>query len=251
MTLVLALVAQDGVVLAADGQATSTSGVPTTNSTEKLDVLHDKIAYGCAGSAGMRQKVRAALQEQITPEMCSQSFEELRSKLHPVVNKIQKEAEEAFVSTSPFDKLHTVEVLFGGHSNGEPWVYEVTKSGDDQRHNIFEAIGAARHFASYALNSAEHYELTNRQLPQVRLLAYRAVDDAIRTDATALGQPVQIVQATAEGARRLTEQEMTSLKDSITIWQGHECEIFDAQSGELRSVQPLVAGESGIDAPQG
>jgi 20S proteasome alpha/beta subunit len=249
MTLVLALRAQDGVVMASDGQATSATGVPTKTSTEKLDVLHEKIVFGCAGDAGLRQRGAKQLQAEISAEQCELPFEEIRDDLHAVVNKVQKHAEQAFVRKTLMDEGPAVEVLFGGVSAGEPWVYEVSGSGGDQRHELGEAIGHGRHFAAYALNSADHYELTTCGLRQVRLLAYRAVDDAIRTDATALGHPVHLVEVTGEGARRLSDNDLSSVKTAVNAWQGHESEIFSEQGTDLVASSPEA--ERGIDPPQG
>ena len=251
MTLIVALRAQAGVVMASDGQATSATGIPTRTSTEKLDVLHGRIAFGCAGSAGLRQRVRMELHEQIDPELCQQPLDnELRDKLFSIVNRIQKHAGDSFVQASPYDKLHTLDVLFAGHSEDESWIYEVTATGDDQRHGLGEAIGHGRHFAAYALVSAEHYQLTSRGLGQVRLLAYRAVDDAIRTDATGLGQPVHMIQLTAAGAQRLSDDQVAAVQNAVNAWQGHECDIFNEQDADLPPVESEADGQ-GIEVPQG
>lgn len=251
MTLVVALRAADGVVLAADGQATSSGGVPTKTSTKKLDILHDRIAYGCAGPAGLRQRVRSKLQEEITPEVCEQPFDDLRDKLHAVVNEVQKWADGSSVLKSPLHRGEGVDVLFGGFTAGDPWIYEVTAGGIDQRHDLGEAIGAARHFAAYAIVSAEHYALPSRGLGQVRLLAYRAIDDAIRTDATELGHPVHVVQVTSEGAKRLDSDELSAVEGSVTVWQGHERDVFLKQNGELGPLAEDELTGTGIDPPSG
>jgi 20S proteasome alpha/beta subunit len=255
MTLIVALRATDGVVMASDGQATSASGVPTKTSTEKLDVLHGKVAFGCAGDSGLRQRVRAALQEKITEADCDLPYEQLRDKLHAVVNEVQKWAEESCVRENIYDSVPLVDVLFGAYSDGEPWIYEVTSKGIDQRHDLGEAIGEGRHFAAYALVSAEHYELPARGFRKVRLLAYRAVDDAIRTDAAGLGPPVHMVQVNSEGATRLSDEEMSGLKTAVNVWQGHECDVFLKQAAELttdgtkQQEQETGSAKTGIDAP--
>jgi 20S proteasome alpha/beta subunit len=252
MTLILALRAQEGVVMASDGQATAPSGVPTRTSTEKLDLLHGKIAFGCAGSAGLRQRVSKALHKRIDPDACTEPLDAgLRDQLFGVVNDVQRHAVDSFVKTEPYDKAHSIEVLFAGHSDEGSWIYEVTRTGDDQRHKIGEAIGHGRHFAAYALVSAEHYELRNRGLAQLRLLAYRAVDDAIRTDASGLGPPVHMIQVSRDGAMRLDQNDIEGVKGAINAWQGHERDIFVEQDGELPSSRAGDSGARGLDPPQG
>lgn len=248
MTLVLALNAQDGVILASDGQATAAGGVPTKTSTEKLDVLHDRIAFGCAGEAGLRQRIVEALEEKVGAEICARPFDDLREDLHAAVNEVQQWSRSSFVAGNVLDNAPPVEVLFGGFTDDEPWVYEVTGNGHDQRHHLGEAIGHGRHFAAYALNSVEHYELTSSGLNQVRLLAYRAVDDAIRTDAAKLGQPVQLVEVTSSGAKRLSAEEVESVKGSMITWREREAEIFKDQGDDLPD---LGSAAEGIVPPSG
>jgi 20S proteasome alpha/beta subunit len=239
MTLVLALCAQDGVVLASDGQATTASGMPTRTVVEKLDILHGRIAYGCAGPAGMRQWVVDALEKEFTTADLDASFDDLRKRLHQVVNGVQKKAENAFIRHRQFDEAPVFEMLFAGFSANEPWIYEVSREGLDERHWVGEAIGQGCEFATYARVSAEHYRLNTHGLARVRLLAYRAVDDAIRTDAGGLALPIHMAQVTDGKAERLPPDQIERLNDAVSIWQNHEREVFMAQDGDL------VAGAAG------
>ena len=226
MTLVLALKARDGAVLVADGQATAGRGVPTRSPAEKLGCLHGRIGYGCAGSAGLQQRLARKLNSEITAKDCQLPITELRPKLMAVVNAIQHAASSEYTRRDLVSQAPGIEVLFGGVSTEDSWVYEISADGEDQVHDTAEAIGAGRHFAAYALMSADHYGLHARDLAQVRLLGYRAVNDAIRTDAATLGEPIAVVEVTAAGARQLGDEEIEVLKSGLTIWQGHEREIF-------------------------
>jgi 20S proteasome alpha/beta subunit len=242
--------AEDGVVMASDGQATSAEGsVPTRTSTEKLDLLHGRIAYGCAGPAGLRQRVRRSLEATIDEAGCDQALNDLRDPLHQAVNKAQDYAAESHIKTNMYADLESIGVLFAGHSGGQPWIYEVTRTGGDQEHFIGEAIGDGRHFAAYALVSAEHYDLQNRRLRQVRMLAYRAIDDAIRTDASALGPPIHLVEVTSNGAQRIEEQNLEAVKGAVIAWQGHEREIFDLQPKVDTGPPPDTGEHVGIEPP--
>ncbi len=228
MTLVLALRARDGVVIAADGQATTDDPlVPTkSESEEKLYVLHGLVAYGCAGSVGLEQRVANALEEEISAEDCSLAIEVLRPKLHAAVNKVQRTAVGEFINLGRNGDLPAhLEVLFCGITNGEPWIYEIDVAGREQLHPKGEAIGHATHFPYYLMVSTMHYELHARGVAQVKLLAYRCVNDAILTDAR-LGQPISLLTVTAQGVDRLDDARLTAVRDSINGWKEQEHVIF-------------------------
>lgn len=252
LTLVLAVAANDGVVLVADGQATAGKRFITRTPAEKLGCLYGRIAYGCAGHAGLRQRVVAGLEAGIAAEDCGEEIEFLRPKLLAVVNRVQKEAADEFVEIR-YERPSTIEVLFVGVSDsGRPWIYEITEVGGDEVHPDAEAIGTGRHYARYALMSAEHYRLRERGLPQARVLAYRAVDDAIRTDAHDLGEPISVYTVTRHGARLLTDEELKDVSNAMAGWQKHEREVFqlvgEPDNGSLRRRQTGGAA-TGIDLP--
>jgi proteasome beta subunit len=249
MTLVLALKASDGIVLASDGQATTEDPLaPTRGAAEdKLLTLHDRIAFGCAGSAGLQQRVVEALRKEITSEECALPINELRPKLRGVVNAIQKEALEEHVALSPLHRAAELGVLFVGWTGDGPWVYEICSHGEDQVHPGGEAIGRARHFSAYLMESTRHYDLLDRGVEQVTVLAYRAVLDAIETDAASLGPPVHLVLVTEHEARRLDSNRLQSVKDTLNTWKDQEKDIFHSLPGGPTPPPPSEEPVTGID----
>lgn len=228
MTLVVALRARDGVVIAADGQATTDDPlVPTkSESEEKLHILHGRVAYGCAGSVGLEQRVAEALQREISPEDCALPISALRPKLHAAVNAIQCAGKDEYVDLGREGDLPAhLEVLFCGVDPNEPWIYEIGVLGWDQLHPKGEAIGHATHFPYYLMVSTIHYELHERGVAQAKLLVYRAVHDAILTDAR-LGEPISLVTVTSEGVRRIDDDGLAAVRDSINGWKEQEHSIF-------------------------
>lgn len=257
MTLVLALTACDGVVLIADGKATGGAGaLKTRTPAEKLGSLHGRIAYGFAGSSGLRQRTVERLERDISPDVCGLDLAELRPQLMAAVNAVQHEAVAEHV-LSPIQKLLKpadggIEALFAGVSDaGVPWIYEVTPEGRDEEHLKAEAIGSGRPYARYALISAEHYGLRDRGLRVVRVVACRAVDAAIRTDASELGEPMSMYVVTSAGAHHLTEEEMQAVRSEVVAWQVAETEIFEkvGVDDEATPSERVTASTTGIDPP--
>lgn len=252
MTLIVALRAEDGVVLASDGQATTVdTRVRTRTETEKLDILHGQIAFGCAGSAGLRQRVKAALEDELEHADCKLPIEELRDRLHRAINLVQHQAKAAHVPRSTLDELEGVAVLLAGYSGERPWIYEVDRFGGDQEHSLGEKIGEGDHYAAYAIASADHYELASCNLRKVRMFAYRAIDDAIRTDASMLGPPIAVIEVDADGARRLDEDALRGVRGAVTVWQGAERELFDDLTGDPPGSPASLTESEGLDPPSG
>jgi 20S proteasome alpha/beta subunit len=248
MTLIIALKAADGVVLVSDGQATVTdNAVGTRTDANKLDELHGTIAFGCSGYSGLQQRVSRALKLGVTQEQCRLPIDELRPHLFAVVNGVQKEACAEHVPVHDEALPAHLEILFAGYSGGEPWVYEIGVLGHDEIHMHGEAIGHARHFPAYLMVSTLHYNLSSRGVEQVKILAYRAVADAIKTDATALGPPIRAYVVTEHGAERLDDARLTAIEDALNGWKQQEHDIFRdllgaETSGPATSNLELTAG---------
>jgi 20S proteasome alpha/beta subunit len=241
MTLVVALKAADGVALVSDGQATSEDSIGRTRTAaNKLFDLHGKLAFGCSGDAGLEQRVVRALTESVSLEDCSLPIEELRSQLLSAVNAVQKQAVEEHVHLGDGALPAHVAVLFAGFSGGEPWVYEIGITGKDEVHPSGEAIGHARHFPHYLMVSTLHYRLQDRGVELVKVLAYRAVMDAIKADATALGFPIHAYIVTEHGAERLQDDRQKAIADALNGWKQQEHDIF----------RDLLS-EAGGDGPDG
>ncbi|MFL5844511.1 MAG: hypothetical protein ACJ762_07440 [Solirubrobacteraceae bacterium] len=264
MTLVLGLTAQDGVIMVADGQATAgNGGTSTRTATQKLTAVHDRIVFGAAGAAGLRQRIEELLQTHLTPEDCGLPISELRVKLISIVGHVQFQGIREFRSVSPMSRHYGISVLFGGvDDNGSPWLFEITPEGESEIHLKAEAIGSGRPYARYALMSAEHYRLSERDLARVRLLGYRAVDDAIRTAAEALGEPIGMYEVTQDGARCMSHEDLQGVRQAVQSWQAAERAIFMGDSGQWLAdggggspptsepgIDPGVSAPSAVDAP--
>jgi hypothetical protein len=134
---------------------------------------------------------------------------------------------------------------------GRPWIYEITDEGADELHHRVEAIGSGRPYARFAVVSAGHYDLHERDLPQVLLLGYRTVNDAIQTDATALGEPISLMQMTKDGAELVVDEDLTRIQATVQGWQEHERTIFHglASAAQSPAAAARVPASEGIEVP--
>jgi 20S proteasome alpha/beta subunit len=227
VTLVVAIKARDGVVLAADGQATTSSANPTRRPAKKLGSLHSRIAYGSAGYGGLTQRVVDRLECELTETDCERPLNELRPRIFKIVNELQQTALDEHVKLANSEPAH-VAFLFGGMHEGVPWIYEIGVAGHEEAHEPAAAIGQSHHFAEYGVVHHYHYGLAERDLKQVRMFAFRITANAILTDASgALGAgDIQMYEVRSEGAQELSLDEMKAMAYTLGVWQGRERDIF-------------------------
>jgi Proteasome subunit len=227
MSLVLAMKATDGVVLASDSQATSGDQIVRTRTeARKLEDLHGMVAFGCAGDAGLRQRVVLALRRDVKAIDCKQSLDVLRPLFHQIVNPLQQEARAEYVNL-PGTEPSVVSMLFAGVSRGRKWLYEINADGKDEEHELAEAIGSARHYAINGMVYQRHLRLAGRPIQQVRLAAYRIVMNSILADGTgSIGIPVQLYEVRDGVARLVPKHELKLLQDTLDVLNERERDLW-------------------------
>jgi 20S proteasome alpha/beta subunit len=206
MTLVLALRFHEGVVIASDGQATTdASGQPTRQPVRKLFATGRRIAWGAAGSVGLRQQLAGALSRQ---QDHLQDTPDPRAVLVATVAAVQRAALADFVPL-PGRRPPELCALFSwvDRRTGSPAILTVPPTGaGHQLHERWAAIGSGDLFAGYAMRAATGLAPQTLPAAAARVLAYGVVADAIATAAALLGPPIQLAEVTrARGAHVLDD----------------------------------------------
>ena len=236
MTLVLALRCRDGVVLASDGQATSeAAGQPTRQPVRKLFDLGGRIAWGASGSVGLQQALAEALDARAAEVVAAP---DPRRALVDVVIPIQQRAIDEFVphpGTRPPD-LSCIFCWCG--DGGEPRIFSIPRTGGDhQLHDRHAAVGSGDIFADFAMASIGRLGVAELSLEQAKMVALKAIVDAIDVAAVYLGPPIQMYAVTGAGARRVPADEIAGpLADSVHAWM----EVQRAELGPLAARAPTV-----------
>lgn len=235
MTLVLAIKAADGVVLASDSQSTSgADAVRTRGEAQKLDDLYGRIAFGCSGAGGLRQRVVAALRKELSEHDCRAPIEDLRPRIREIVNPIQQEARAEHVDLGDNSSPACLEMLFVGVTGGRSWIYEIAHDGKDEEHADAEAIGAARHYAVHGMVYHRHLSLGQRPLNQVRVAAYRILFNAIAADGTgSVGAPFQVYEARKTGVQALTTSQLKAMHDAFNVMNAQEQDLWGSPADDL------------------
>jgi 20S proteasome alpha/beta subunit len=227
MTLVLALRCRGGIVVASDGQATSdAAGQPTRAPVRKLFELQDRIAWGAAGSVGLQQ----TLQERLSgcdDRECHPG--RLRRRLAAVVMELQHEAMRDFVR-HPGTDAPELACLFCWSDPSGPRILSIPRTGSDhQFHLRHAAIGSGDIFAELAVRSILHVDAAELTVEQAKMVAYKAVSDAIEVAAVYLGPPIQMKVVTLDGIQEVPLEEIEGgLADAVGLWKARQREVLGA-----------------------
>lgn len=226
MTLVLALRCRDAIVLASDGQVTAdTAGQPTRQPTQKLFEIGDRIAWGAAGSAGLQQTLLEELGN--LNGALDGTAARVRERLASSVIPVQQRAVDSYVPQPGTDPPLLI-CLFCWFDEDGPRILEIPRTGGDhQFHDRFAAIGTGEIFAKFAMASLTGLAPDGLDLEQAKMVAYRAVADAIDVAAVFLGPPIQMYVLDREGARPVPREEIDGcLADSVDTWKARQFEVL-------------------------
>jgi 20S proteasome alpha/beta subunit len=244
MTLVLAIRCREGVVLASDGQATSdAAGQPTRQAVQKLFDLGGRIAWGAAGSVGLQQALVECLDRERDRVL---EAEDPRAALVETVIPIQQRALRDFVPHPGAQAPDLACVFCWVDAGGEPRIFSVPRTGSDhQLHERHAAVGTGDIFADFAMVSVEHLGTPDLSLEQAKMVALKAIADAIDVAAIYLGPPIQMAVVTARGVAEVPKAEIEGgLSDSVDAWKIRQRETL----GPLAPPAPVVRRAPGEDA---
>lgn len=202
MTIILAVPAKSGVVLASDGQITYSDGIRTTG--KKIFQLNRKCLWAAAGRAALIQRA----QEQFNP-YCNgeKTLQELRDGLARDIKKCindlqqldQQPPQEGFVFVEYTDKPRILQITVAGTPE---WI----TTGPF-------AIGIGRMFAHALLQKYTRLFPDKIDVPKASLLAFKIIEEAIQVGAYGIGPPIDIWQITTNNVKNLTEEEILALGD--------------------------------------
>ena len=137
--------------------------------------------------------------------------------------------------------------LFVGHVPEGSFILEVHDNLTDTNHigTGFAAIGSGDIFPYFAMAELAHFQVKARPLREVKLIAYRIIEDPIHVAAFGLGEPIQVIQleqcaAGAGVATRVPEEQLRVLRDKVVEWKQVENEALSTFVG-LGGVVPEQA----------
>ncbi len=228
MTLVIGLVCRDGVIMASDSQATEATG-EVRRSDIKVFPLTDRALWGASGMGQVIRDIGTAMaQARPTLEAAGPNLGQMLS----IVIKPQLTRHYSNYVQVPMtmpNPPQTIVLACGFSPETGGWIVEVDQNCQYSYYADvgFHAIGSAAGFAQLANALMAHFHPKDKPLSHGKLIAYRAVDVAIKTAASGVDPPIQMSIVDATGVHDLSADELKDLESSVGGWVQLESETLN------------------------
>ncbi len=212
MTLVVAVPAQDGVVIASDSQATI--GIVRTAGNSKIFQLGHNIIWGFAGSFPVMQKVQENLSTILADPGLITHSDLLEQSVQNGFRHLWGSDIRALVANPDIAALildHDTHFFFV-EANPQPLILQINGSGNRMWHrNAPAAIGSGNLFAIASFGKYGQQQFT---LDQAKLIAYKTIYEAITVAAFGLNHPIDVWSTQNGQCHRLDQNELRDLADA-------------------------------------
>ncbi|WP_424934644.1 hypothetical protein [Amaricoccus macauensis] len=231
MTVVLATVCRDGVVLGSDSQITD-KGRGMTYPAEKLHPLGDLAAWGGSGARSVLTDVENCFNQNSAAIL---EAPDIGRALQEQVLPILRHHYDTFIPDVPGEEgggTPSAYVMAAGWRDGAPWITEITPSGMIGHYADigFHAIGSGAPMAQQAGSLLSHFHLTERSL-RFGCAAVLRVLKALDLTSPSVGEPFSLCRINEDGAHHLDAEEIEEVGDLVRRWEEAEqaaiADIFD------------------------
>lgn len=229
MTLILAIPAKDGIVVASDTQVTSGQ---VRWKERKIKQLNDRCFWSASGELALIQRVEETMQQLPNKNQPLSSIRDsfVRDSLSNVIKQavtmlLQQDFRTQFMQPPNPDlllQLHPADFMFVEWRGG-PKILHLLSNGTTEWINKYFASGSGALFA-YAL--LQKYQNSLYDLQKTSLLAYKVLEESIEVGAWGLGSPIDICQINEQGIKCLGEDEIAALEDASRVLREAEIQIF-------------------------
>ncbi len=231
MTVVLATVCEDGVVIGSDSQITD-KGRGMTYPAEKLHPLGDTAAWGGSGARSVLTDVKQCFNEKSAAIL---EAPDIGRALQAQVLPILRYHYETFIEDVPGEEdggTPSAYVMAAGWRDGEPWIIEITPSGMIGHYADigFHAIGSGAAMAQQAGSLLSHFRLGQRSV-RFGCAAVLRVLHALDLTSASVGKPFSLCRIDANGAHHLSDEEIEEVGEVVRKWEEAEqaviAKVFD------------------------
>lgn len=235
MTVLLSLLTQEGIVFSADSRETFNQGgrLLIRDGAQKIFPLGDHILYGASGEIGMVQRVTEVLQKEFKGGhgIFNQPIESLKIRLRNWIFPILKDTADHAIRVSGYPEP-VLQTIICGRTDNRHWIIEIEPRGNVEEctHRGFCAAGSGGLTGQFAVQCLAHLQIETRKLYQGKVVAYRIVDDVIRSGDPLVGGDVQMYVITPTGIQQIQGPDMQETRNMVVIWK----EIEKDSLGKLK-----------------
>jgi proteasome beta subunit len=224
MTLILAIAAADGLVLASDAQIT-TGEVRTPG--QKIHRLNERCLWAGAGELALIQRVG----EHFGALPQDAHLSNLRDQLGAIVKQCVTELTQLdfrlqFLPPDPerLAQLHYADFIFAELAGGAAQLLHINSLGSPEWFEQRPLVLGNGDLFAYAL--LQKYQGRSLTLPKAAILAYKVIEEAIEVGAYGLGPPIDVWQITLEGLKQLNADELTALASAAHELRKREIQLL-------------------------
>jgi 20S proteasome alpha/beta subunit len=227
VTVVIALMCADGVVMASDSQVTD-SARGMSYPAQKLHDLGSDGAWGGSGARSVLLEVEEEFDRSAAAILESESVSrEIQERVLPIL----KHHYDNFIVNVPGEEsggTPSAYVLASGYSHGEPFIVEVNPNGMVSHYEDvgFHAVGGGAAMAQQAGALLAHFRMTERSIDHGVVAVVRVID-ALRVTLPSVGGEVDVCRISPEGARHLTDDEVNEARAMVGRWEDLEQQAMD------------------------
>lgn len=227
MTVVLALLCADGVVMASDSQITDpVRGL--SYPAQKLHSLGERAAWGGSGSRAVLYDLEQIFGNE--PDSIVEARDighALQGRVLPVLEHHYKN----FITEVPQGKpgaTPATYVLAAGYADGNPFIIDIDPHGLIGHYEEigFHAVGSGSPMAQQANALLAHFDMAERNVDYGVVAALRVLD-ALDASSPSVGGPMDICRITPEAAKHLDEDEVAEVRRSVQRWTELEQRALD------------------------
>ncbi len=224
MTLIIAMVSKEGIVMAADSASTDFEANTKQPTDEKISHFKEPhLLYGTSGDVGLSQKIKHRMKKlAYQPDVFK-----LRSELKGLIVPELTEAKRTHVPypSDPMSGLYAPPPHIGlacGYARDVPYLIEYERDGRDtdyapENMGGFAAIGSGKTLAHALYRPHFHNE---KGLAEARVICYRIVEDAIEVSAYGLSKPIHMYEISPQGkCEKLSQEELTAVSHTVQLWR--------------------------------
>ena len=230
MTLVIGILATDGLVIASDSQMSTGA---TQHPGQKVFVSRDEsFVFGLSGDMVSLQMLQTGLAAASLPDDVDAARTVLGQVASEALIPQYEQVRQALGGQVGYDDLPTAEAIVGTFCAGVPHLFRI-----DHRPLVsdiatgFVSNGWGKPFADHAEVTFRNLRRGGLSVYQGEMLCFRLVEDAIEVSGPSLmlGGPIQIATLSLDGgavrARRRPNDD-PALKDAVDTWVALEAERF-------------------------
>jgi 20S proteasome alpha/beta subunit len=227
VTVVLAVVCSDGVVIAADSQITD-SGRGMSYPAQKLHPLGETAAWGGSGARSVLTDVERRFDEAAGSILESDDIgRAIQEQMLPVLRYHY----DHFIPDIPGEATTgtpSAYLLAAGYDDGSPWIVEINPNGMVSRYEDigFHAIGSGAPMAQQAGALLSHMYISERGT-EYGVIAIVRVLDALSVTSPSVGAPFDVCRITSDGAHHLDEDEIEEAHGHVRRWEDLEQKALD------------------------